>query len=334
MNGTKSRYLSDVMAPSIRRARLGFVLISWLTSAAAVPAFAQHIFWSDGLRNEIWTARFDGGNPHAIISNLPESPLSISIDPLDRKVYWTLDGAVNQIRRANLDGTNAETVLDNGTGPSVVAIDVAGRKMYFGSDDSLSIHRANLDGSSPQLLTTFPGDGVTSIAVDSAAGHVYWTVENAADLYRANLDGTNAGLIIDGPSPIENFGRLESVFVDPHENRLYLNDEDDSRVFRMFLPEGPLTQFAPENLMHPRDMTIDVAGRRLYWTQAGGIFRSQLDGSGAEPVVTGLDATLGFFPLAIAVIPEPASALLALAGLASWCAFIRKQRSGSIRHRN
>ncbi|HJQ79380.1 MAG TPA: hypothetical protein VJ828_05465 [Lacipirellulaceae bacterium] len=321
------------MLHSHRLDRLALVLVTWLIFATPIPAIAQHIFWSDGLRNQIWTASFNGANPHAIISNLPTSPESIAIDRIERKVYWTLDGTVNQIRRANLDGTNAETVLDNGTRPNAIAIDVPGRKMYFGSDESLSIHRANLDGSSPQLLTTFPGDGVTSIAVDSAAGQLYWTVENAADLYRSNLDGTNAGLLIDGPSPIENFGRLESVFVDPHENRLYLNDEDDSRIFSMPLPEGILTQFVPEGLMHPRDMTIDVAGRRLYWTQAGGIFRAQLDGSGAEPVVSGLTDALGFFPLAIAVIPEPASVLMALAGLASCCAFIRTQRTNSIRRR-
>jgi hypothetical protein len=310
---------------------LAFVLINWLIFATPTPAIAQHIFWSDGLRNEIWTASFHGVNPHAIISNLPTSSDSIAIDPVEGKVYWTLNGAVNQIRRANLDGTNAETVLDNGTGANVIAIDVPGRKMYFGSDESLSIYRANLDGTSPQLLTTFPGDGVTAITVDSAAGHVYWTVENAADLYRSNLDGTNAGLLIDGPNPNENFGRLESVFIDPLENRLYLNDEDDSRVLTMLLPDGTLTQFVPENLHHPRDMTIDVAGRRLYWTQEGGIFRSQLDGNGSGPVVSGLPNALGFFPVAIAVIPEPASVLLALAGVASWCAFIGTRRTDSIR---
>lgn len=313
--------------------RRAFVLITWLLFAAPIPAIAQHIFWSDALRNEIWTASFHGNNPHAIVSNLPTSPESIAIDRVERKVYWTLDG-VNQIRRANLDGTNAETVLDNGTGANAITIDVPGRKMYFGSDDSLSIHRANLDGTSPQLLTTFTGDGVTSIAVDSAAGHVYWTVENGADLYRSNLDGTNAGLLIDGPNPNENFGRLESVFLDPLENRLYLNDEDDSRIFVMPLPDGTLTQFVPENLRHPRDMTIDVAARQLYWIQEGGIFRSQLDGSDVEPVVSGLTNALGFFPVAIAVIPEPASVLLALAGLASCCAFIRRQRTNSIRRHN
>jgi hypothetical protein len=321
------------MLHSHRFDRLVFVLIAWLLFATPIPAIAQHIFWSDALRNEIWTASFHGGNPHAIISNQPASPDSIAIDRVEGRVYWTLNGTINQIRRANLDGTNAETVLDNGTGANAIAIDVPGRKMYFGSDDSLSIHRANLDGTSPQLLTTFIGDGVTSISVDSAAGHLYWTVENAADLYRSNLDGTNAGLLIDGPNPNENFGRLESVFVDPFENRLYLNDEDDSRVFTMLLPDGTLTQFVPENLHHPRDMTIDVAGRRLYWTQEGGIFRSQLDGSGTEPVVSGLTDALGFYPVAIAVVPEPASVLMALAGVTSWCAFNRRQRANAIQLR-
>lgn len=318
------------MLHSPRLANVGFVLITCLIFTMPIPTFAQHIFWSDTLRNEIWTATFTGGNPHSIVSNLPTAPESIAIDPVERKVYWTLDGAVNQIRRANLDGTNAETVLDNGNGANVIAIDVPGRKMYFGSDDNLSIHRANLDGTSPQLLTTFTGDGVTAIGVDSSAGRLYWTIENAADLYRSNLDGTDASLLIDGPMPNANFGRLESVFLDPLENRLYLNDEDDSRIYTIPLPSGAISHFVPANLTHPRDMTIDIASRRLYWTQEGGIFRSRLDGSGGEPVLSGLTEVLGFYPVGIAVIPEPTTLLLALAGLASLCARTPKRRTGSI----
>ena len=307
----------------------GFVSVAcalscWFAFAATGPAVAQHIFWTDTLRNEIWTSDFSGSNAHPIVTNLPASPESIAIDRFDRKVYWTLDGSVNQIRRANLDGSSVETVLDNGAGPNVIAIDVLGRKMYFGGEDDQSIHRANLDGTNLEFLANFAGEAVTSIGVDPVAGHLYWTVERAADLYRSNLDGTNAGLLIDGPAPNENFGRLESVFVDPLENQLYLIDEDDSRIYTMALPNDSPTFFKPDDLLHPRDMTIDVAGRRLYWTQAGGIFSSQLDGSGVEPVVSGLDEALSYYPVGIAIIPEPTTVILALTGLASWCAFKRK----------
>ncbi|HJQ79388.1 MAG TPA: hypothetical protein VJ828_05505, partial [Lacipirellulaceae bacterium] len=122
------------MLPVKRSVSVGFFLSSWFIVATAGPAIAQHIFWTDGLRNEIWTANFSGSNSRAIISSQPTSPESIAIDPVERKVYWTLDGTVNQIRRANLDGTNVETVLDNGDGPNVIAIDIPRRKMYFGNE--------------------------------------------------------------------------------------------------------------------------------------------------------------------------------------------------------
>ena len=81
-----------------------------------------------------------------------------------RKIYWTDFGTGNpnplqndKIQRANLDGSNVETLLtfENFLRvPRGIALDVAGGKMYWTDATRDRIRRANLDGSSPEALVT------------------------------------------------------------------------------------------------------------------------------------------------------------------------------------
>jgi DNA-binding beta-propeller fold protein YncE len=292
----------------MRRQHCNMVVLALLLSistSVARQVRGQGIFWTDALRQEIWTAELSGYNPHVIVTNLPAVPESIAVDPIGHKVYWTLDGQVNLIQRANWNGSKQETVLDDGDGPNAIAVDVAGRKLYFGSEDSQSIRRIDLDGSNPEFLLDSPD--VSSLGVDAIDKTLYWAAENNSEVFRANLDGTNPSLFLSGPAPGANFGNLQGVIVDPLSHTLYLNDEDDSRIYIMPLPDGSLTHVVPAGVLHPRNLALDVNGRQFFWTQDGGIYRSGLDGSGSEQIVSWLTQDLGYFPQAIAVVPEPSS---------------------------
>lgn len=66
-------------------------------------------------------------------------------------MYWS-DTGEDLIRRANLDGTNVEVVVDTATiaGDALVvgiALDISAGKIYWTDDVSKSMYRANLDGS-------------------------------------------------------------------------------------------------------------------------------------------------------------------------------------------
>jgi hypothetical protein len=74
-------------------------------------------------------------------------------------MYW-VNYPLNNVMRADLDGTNIEEVITSGlNGPRAIALDLASRKMYIantgGSMDPVGfILRANLDGSNPQTVAT------------------------------------------------------------------------------------------------------------------------------------------------------------------------------------
>lgn len=71
------------------------------------------LYWTDFSSNEIGRANLDGTD-HEIpgpISALSARPRGITLDLVSNKVYWTLESGA--IQRANLDGTNIETVFSN-----------------------------------------------------------------------------------------------------------------------------------------------------------------------------------------------------------------------------
>ena len=76
-------------------------------------------------------------------------------------MYWS-DYRTEEIQRANLDGTNIETLVTGTDGlrnPASIALDVAGGKMYWVDNTTQKIQCANFDGSQVEDLVT-RADGV------------------------------------------------------------------------------------------------------------------------------------------------------------------------------
>jgi hypothetical protein len=68
-------------------------------------------------------------------------------------IRWS-DFNGGKIRRANLDGSGLETLVEGLASPALLALDFAGGLMYWTNAGSGDIRRANLDGSGEQTLIT------------------------------------------------------------------------------------------------------------------------------------------------------------------------------------
>ncbi len=176
----------------------GFGLTAFTVDSANGKLYFAKTLPGDPQVAEIYRCDLDGNNPETVATiNDPASTSnssrieSISIDTqAPGKVCWvqtvySVQDAPNgtylqgqYIRRANLDGTNPET-LATGAGATSITIVSAARKLYYTANalDKVGVIDLTSLADSPLVTTTTP----QGVAVDAGAGMVYWT--NPADRF-------------------------------------------------------------------------------------------------------------------------------------------------------
>jgi len=243
-----------------------------------VDIAAGHIYWTnmgnspvvnDG---SIERADFDGRNITSIIGpGGTFTPKQLQLDEKNRKLYWC-DREGMRVMRANLDGSNIETLVDSSEGDSRPGKDA--KKWCVG------------------------------IAVDAEDGKIYWTQkgpEKAGEgrIFRANLelpkgqtpaDRKDIELLYDAlPEPID----LE---LDLANRALYWTDRGDP-------PRGNTVNRAPmdpksgngsepeilvNHLMEGIGLALDLNGGRMFITDlAGSVYSANLDGSNKKTLLVG-----------------------------------------------
>src|ERR1700759_2196190 len=235
----------------------------------AVDVAAGHIYWTnmgnpaadDG---SIERADFDGRNRKTIV---PEggtfTPKQLQLEKSSRKLSWC-DREGMRVMRANLDGSDIETLVDTGQGDPRPGPD--------------------------------PAKWCVGVAIDVDGGKVDWTQkgpDNAGKgrLLRAGIDipvGQTAAdradieLLYDGlPEPID----LE---LDLNNRVMYWTDRGDpprgNTVNRAPMDADAKGRPAPEivftHLMEGIGIALDLKGARMFITDFGGnFFSARLDGS-------------------------------------------------------
>jgi DNA-binding beta-propeller fold protein YncE len=114
-------------------------------------------------------ADLDGSNLENLNIAGIDAPIEIALDPIGRKIYWSDIGDYSGdgvpppvIRRANLDGSDAEDVITSANSPTLsiplgLQVDGVARKLYYvdgGSSGVGAILSADLDGAkvSPHII--------------------------------------------------------------------------------------------------------------------------------------------------------------------------------------
>jgi hypothetical protein len=239
-----------------------------LPDGVAVDVDAGHLYWTNmGVpnRNDGSIERIDLDGQHRT-TIVPEgatfTPKQLHLDRRSSKLYWC-DREGMRVMRANLDGSQIETLVDTSRG----------------------------DGR--------PGPDQTKwcvgITVDAERGHVYWThkgPDNAGvgRICRAGIEipkgetpatRTDVEVLFDSlPEPID----LE---LDLEHRVLYWTDRGDpprgNTVNRAAI-DATRGQAAPEivftHLMEGIGIALDVAGDRMFMTDlAGSLYSARLDGT-------------------------------------------------------
>ena len=234
-----------------------------LPDGIVVDAEAGHIYWTnmgipnldDGL---IERADLDGGNRRVIVAQgITHTPKQIHLDKKNGKLYWC-DREGMRVMRANLDGSQVETLVETGRGET----DRRDQTRWC-----------------------------VGITIDPKLGKIYWTQKGPTKgglgrLCRANIDITK------GESPADR-SDIEVVFdqlpepidieLDLANRVLYWTDRGDpprgNTVNRAPIDKKATPEILIRHLMEGIGIALDVPGNRMFVTDfAGSVYSADLDG--------------------------------------------------------
>ena len=258
-----------------------------LAMVAFSPAVAK-MYWKSAVvdTTTIQRADLDGGNVEAILSCSVACGFGpLAIDPIGGKIYFNVVGGPQEIARANLDGSDQETVLPS-PGIGSLAVDPVAAKMYWADDQGPGdrIRRAGLDGSGAETLL----EGLLSVrglSVDPA-GKIYWTEESPARLRRADLDGSDAEDLVTGA------GTFSDTTLDLRGGVVYWLAGNQIRRADL---DGSNAGTLPVALSGPSAIAFEPSNGMLYLTVvpapfSGSIVRVDPAGNTAVEVLSGLGA--------------------------------------------
>jgi sugar lactone lactonase YvrE len=246
-----------------------------LPDGVVIDSVARHMYWTNmgNLKandGSILRSDLDGKNIATIVApGGTFTPKQLQIEKKTGKLSWC-DREGMRVMRANLDGSNIETLVDTSEGDSRPGPDA--RKWCVG------------------------------IAVDAARGKFYWTQkgsDNAGEgrIFRANIEFP-AGRTPANRQDIEllhdNLPEPIDLDIDPTTRTLYWTDRGDpprgNTVNRARLDSPPGERNPPEivlsNLMEGIGLALDPKGGRMFVTDfAGTVYTANLDGSNKKTLL-------------------------------------------------
>ena len=240
-----------------------------LPDGLAVDLAAGHIYWTNmGVPHKndgsIERADLDGGNRRFII---PEggtfTPKQLHLEKKSGKLYWS-DREGMRVMRANLDGSQVETLIQTGEG----------------------------EGDRRD-----PSNWCVGITVDPIRGQMYWTQKGADDsghgrIFRARTElprGQTPTNRLDVEVLFEGLPEPIDLELDLEHRILYWTDRGDpprgNTVSRTPI-DGRLKQaILLDHLMEGIGIALDVRSDRMFVTDlAGSIYSAHLNGAEKRPI--------------------------------------------------
>jgi DNA-binding beta-propeller fold protein YncE len=267
-------------------------------SCIAVDPLVGRIYWeethSTSETGNIMSANLDGTDAQQLIAvsdpDTQRTPDSIALNVADNKIYWidsyvTDFGRTSMIRWANLDGTDAEDLINPELqAPCGIDIDASERKIYWTDFGTNKIQRADLDGTHVEDIITTGLAAPTSLALDRLQGKIYWANWKTGDIQRSNIDGTHVETILTSVS-------ARDIAVDAMAGRIYWTGYIEGVDFAIQRADlnGANVQTLIFGLAQSNGIAIDTAQGKICWTGNGffmTVSRANLDGTAREDVVT------------------------------------------------
>jgi DNA-binding beta-propeller fold protein YncE len=208
--------------------RMTIVPVGGTFTAKQLKIDAKHgkLYWSDREGMRVMRANLDGSGIETIIESGHGDQdrldarnwcVGIAVDPDGGKIYWTQKGGDNAnqgtLRRANLDGSNAEILFDKLPEPIDIDLDLQTRMIYWTDRGDPprgnTVNRAQMDRRVAESEILFGGlkEGI-GIALDLKGGRMFVT-DLGGNVYSARLDGSEMKVILTGQGSLTGIAYAE-----------------------------------------------------------------------------------------------------------------------------
>ncbi|MDH5729753.1 MAG: hypothetical protein OEZ58_12235, partial [Gammaproteobacteria bacterium] len=204
------------------------------------------------------------------------------------KIYWVDAGAADSLKRADISGSNVETLATALSNPRGLEVDETNGKIYWSQNGTSEIKRSNLDGSVIEVVANTAGEGFTNpfgVDVDAVEGKVYWVSTGVPLVQKKNLDGSGSATLIDTGSP--DVVDPQDVAVDNAGGKVYWINNGNQDIRRKNITGSGTVDVLVTGLTTPRSIALDIAAGEMYFVDAGAgtINKHNMDGSASTTVI-------------------------------------------------
>lgn len=279
-----------------------FTAASYFSISSAYADFTKFYLTEDiTSAGNILSAVIDGTG----LSTVPVSPSEpdrIAIDSLHGKIYWS-EPINNRILRADLDGSNIQTIVTI-TGVFGIALDANAGVLYYSHGvSSRAINKANLDGSSATtIVVTGETTSKIDIAFDVSTQKLFWAEPTNDIIKIANADGTSSTNIVS----LGSTAFIDAIAIDEDNDRIYWIDNGNFNISSSnFTGASPTLITSYSSVVLPKGLAIDgLNGPAVFWTESAGIRVNRYDvqGSSNQVLLTSIDGLVK--PTGIALLFE------------------------------
>ena len=159
--GGKMYWSHDNFNNAINRADLDGGNVETINNGVPQPAYLTldidngQLYIDSFANGDVMRMNLDGSALTTLIDGPDNGIVGSAIDFKNGKIYWSGGSSNDWIRRADLDGSNVETIITGLNAPQDIAVDEDNDRIYFTEAlTTPSVKRANVDGSGLETIVS------------------------------------------------------------------------------------------------------------------------------------------------------------------------------------
>ncbi len=249
--------------------------------AIDTSALTSKLYWLE--EGAVKRANLDGTGIETLVTVAVEHPDSLVLDIPANQLYWTDDGN-NTIRRATLDGTQAELLAASplAEDPHGLALDHAAGRLYWGDHTKDRLQWIQLDKPTQMEADDTFGcddDDVMALTLDPRTRSLFVLNNCPKALHELDVDTDDKKVNLR-----DHLDNPVGLALDAAAGHLYYTERN--KITRCNL-DGTDAQTLISTPGRQNGIALDLTNGKIYWTEANSkkIQRANLDGTEVEDVL-------------------------------------------------